>query len=275
MTIATVSNERDLAHLDELPVELIDELPIGTDDADTATTRSGLGNSFDRVQAGIQGWLRHWEPLRLPAFTAVRDVMPGVDRGRSSLQAARTQPDGAVRLTASLYDPPGRDGDPLAWSRNWASTAVLPPAREAGRLYYRFRVSSRLVLDGQAALSLVSTSVNFGVVADAAKASPFHVTGFATPIARPLMGVQCRPDEDASASQVFEGSIAVRQGETPAMAFVIGTDLLFENGWIRMHEGSSTWIGPTEPGASGTIEFRYAPAAMLRLLGRLDEPHVA
>ncbi len=275
MTIATVSNERDLAHLDELPVDLIDELPVGTDDADTATTRSGLGNSFDRVQAGIQGWLRHWEPLRLPAFTAVRDVMPDEDRGRSSLQAAPTQPDGAVRLTASLYDPPNRDGDPLAWSRNWASMAVLPPAREAGRLYYRFRVSSRLVLDGQAALSLVSTSVNFGVVADAAKASPFHVAGFATPIARPLMGVQCRADQDASASQVFEGSIAVRQGETPAMAFVIGTDLLFENGWVRVHEGSSTWIGPTEPGASGTIEFRYAPAAVLRLLGRLDEPHVA
>ena len=275
MTIATVSNERDLDRLDELPVDLIDELPVGTDDADTATTRSGLGNSFDRVQAGIQGWLRHWEPLRLPAFTAVRDVMPGADRGRSSLQAAPTQPDGAVRLTASHYDPPNRDGDPLAWSRNWASMAVLPPAREAGRLYYRFRVSSRLVLDGQAALSLVSTSVNFGVVADAAKASPFHVAGFATPIARPLMGVQCRADQDASASQVFEGSIAVRQGETPAMAFVIGTDLLFEDGWVRVHEGSSTWIGPTEPGASGTIEFRYAPAAMLRLLGRLDEPHVA
>ncbi|MEF3403671.1 hypothetical protein [Agromyces sp. CCNWLW203] len=275
MTIATVSNERDLAHLDELPVDLIDELPVGTDEADTATTRSGLGNSFDRVQAGIQGWLRHWEPLRLPAFTAVRDVMPDGDRGRSSLQAAPTQPDGAVRLTASLYDPPNRDGEPLAWSRNWASLAVLPPARESGRLFYRFRVSSRLVLDGQAALSLVSTSVNFGVVSDVAKASPFHVTGFATPIARPLMGVQCREDQDAAASQVFEGSIAVRQGESPAMAFVIGTDLLFENGWVRMHEGSSTWIGPTEPGASGTIEFRYAPAAMLRLLSRLDEPHVA
>jgi hypothetical protein len=274
MTIATVSSERDLAHLDELPVDLIDELPDGADDTDTATTRNGLGSSFDRVQAAIQGWLRHWEPLRLPAFTAVRDVMPDGDRGRSSLQAAPTRPDGAVRLTASLYDPPNRGGDPLAWSRNWASLAVLPPAREAGRLFYRFRVSSRLVLDGQAALSLVSTSVNFGVVADAAKSSPFQAAGFATPIIRPLVGVQCREDQDASASQVFEGSIAVRQGETPAMAFVIGTDLLFENGWVRMHEGSSTWIGQPDPGASGTIEFRYAPAAMLRLLGRIDEPHV-
>ena len=97
--------------------------------------------------------------------------------------------------------------------------------------------------------------------------------GFATPIARPLVGVQAREDQDASASQVFEGSIAVRQGDTPAMAFVIGTDLLFDNGWVRVHEGSSTWIGPSEPGASGTVEFRYAPAAMLRLMGRLDEPH--
>ena len=129
------------------------------------------------------------------------------------------------------------------------------------------------MLDGQAAISLVSTSVNFGIVADAAKASPFRAPGFATPIARPLVGVQSRADQDASASQAFEGSIAVRQGETPAMAFVIGTDVLFEDGWVRMHEGSSTWIGPSEPGASGTVEFRYVPAAMLRMLDRLDEPH--
>lgn len=272
MTIATVSDARDLARLSELPVDLIDELPNAADDR-RAPSRAGFGDSFDRIQAGIQGWLRHWEPQRLPAFTAVRDVMPASSRGRSELQAAPTRDDGAVRITASLYDPPSREGDPLNWSRNWASVAVLPPAREAGRLYYRFSVSSRLVLDGQAALSLASTSVNFGVVADAAKSSPFETDGFATPIARPLVGVQCREDQDAQASQVFEGSIAVRQGDTPAMAFVIGTDLLFQDGWVRVHEGSSTWIGPAGPGASGTVEFRYAPAAMLRLLGRLDEPH--
>ena len=271
MTIATVSSARDLSRLEELPVDLIDDLPNASDDA--PASRAGFGDSFDRIQAGIQGWLRHWEPQHLPAFTAVRDEMPESDRGRSALQAAPTKPDGAVRVTAALYDPPNRDGGPLSWSRNWASVAVLPPAREAGRLYYRFSVSSRLVLDGQAALSLASTSVNFGVVADAAKASPFEAPGFASPIARPLVGVQCREDQDAQASQVFEGSIAVRQGDTPAMAFVIGTDLLFEDGWVRVHEGSSTWIGPAGPGASGTVEFRYAPAAMLRLLERLDEPH--
>ena len=272
MTIATVSSARDLSRLTDLPVDLIDELPNAADDGRTPS-RAGFGDSFDRIQAGIQGWLRHWEPQRLPAFTAVRDVMPESSRGRSELQAAPTRDDGAVRVTAALYDPPNRGGGPLNWSRNWASVAVLPPAREAGRLYYRFSVSSRLVLDGQAALSLASTSVNFGVVADAAKASPFETPGFATPIVRPLVGVQCREDQDAQASQVFEGSIAVRQGDTPAMAFVIGTDLLFEDGWVRVHEGSSTWIGPAGPGASGTVEFRYAPAAMLRLLGRLDEPH--
>lgn len=272
MTIATVSSARDLSRLDELPVDLIDDLPNASYDT-SASSRAGFGDSFDRIQAGIQGWLRHWEPQRLPAFTAVRDVSPESDRGRSALQAANTQADGAVRVTAALYDPPNREGGPLSWSRNWASVAVLPPAREAGRLFYRFSVSSRLVLDGQASLSLVSTSVNFGVVADAAKASPFQAPGFATPIARPLVGVQCREDQDAQASQVFEGSIAVRQGDTPAMAFVIGTDLLFQDGWVRVHEGSSTWISPAGPGASGTVEFRYAPAAMLRLLGRLDEPH--
>ena len=272
MTIATVSSARDLSRVDELPVDLIDDLPNAADDT-PSSSRAGFGDSFDRIQAGIQGWLRHWEPQRLPAFTPVRDVSPESDRGRSALQAAPAQADGAVRVTAALYDPPNRGGEPLSWSRNWASVAVLPPAREAGRLYYRFSASSRLVLDGHASLSLVSTSVNFGVVADAAKASPFQAAGFATPIARPLVGVQCREDQDAQASQVFEGSIAVRQGDTPAMAFVVGTDLLFQDGWVRVHEGSSTWIGPAGAGASGTVEFRYAPAAMLRILGRLDEPH--
>ena len=215
------------------------------------------------MRADIQDWLRHWEPARIPAFTAARHVAPDAGEHSSALKSAPTTGDGAVRITASLYDPPNRAGEPLFWSRNWASVALLPPAPEAGRLYYRFRVSSRLVLDGAADLSLVSTSVHFGIVADAAKSSPFQTQGFATPLARPLVGVQCRSDAEAIASQVFEGSITVRQGERPAMAFVIGTDLLFNDGWVRVHEGSSTWIGPTD-GASGIVEYRYAPAALLR-----------
>lgn len=272
MTLATVSGARDLTRVEELPVDLIDDLPNAADRA-AAASHPGLGDSFDRIQAGIQGWLRHWEPQRLSAFAPVRDVAPEGGSSRSGLRSAEPRADGAVRVTAALFDPPNRDGDPLAWSRNWATVAVLPPAREAGRLYYRFRAASRLVLDGRASLSLVSTSVNFGVVADAAKASPFDAPGFATPVARPLVGVQCREDQDAESSHVIEGSIAVRQGDTPAMAFVIGIDLLFEDGWVRVHEGSSTWIGPAGPGASGTVEFRYAPAALLRLLDGLDEGH--
>ena len=71
MTIATVTGARDLSRFEELPVELIDDLPNAADDA-ASSSRSGFGDSFDRVQAGIQGWLRHWEPQRLPAFTPVR-----------------------------------------------------------------------------------------------------------------------------------------------------------------------------------------------------------
>jgi len=279
MTIAPVTDLREVRDArdvraasdpERLPLELIDDLPNVTGDGGR---RRGLGDSFDRVHGEVQSWLRTWHARRLPAFTAVRDVSPAAEHGTSGLRSSAAAPDGAVRVTASLYDPPTRDGGPLGWSRNWASVAVLPPAREAGRLYYRFRVSSRLVLDGQADLSLVSTSVHFGIVADAAKANPFEAPGFTAPLVRPLVGVQCRAEQDASSTQVFEGSIAVRQGETPSMAFVIGTELLFENGWVRVHEGSSTWIGPVEPGATGTLEYRYAPTALLRVLGHLDEPH--
>ena len=275
MTIATLparaatAAARTRADAVRLPVELLEELGSGAAPA-SADTRDAdrLGAGFDALQSEMQTWLRHWDPVPLPAFTAVRDVTPESERGPSALRAAATRDDGAVRVTASLYDPPGRLGGALGWSRNWATSAVLPAAPEAGRLFYRFRVSSRLLLDGRAALSLISTSVNFGIVADAAKANPFEARGFATPIARPLVGVQAREDAVADATQAFEGSIAVRQGDTPALAFVIGTDVLFQDGWVRVHEGSSTWIGSAEPGASGTVEVRYVPAAMLRFFDR-------
>ncbi|GAA1847559.1 hypothetical protein [Agromyces salentinus] len=275
MSIAPVTDLRDVrdardvratADLDQLPLDLIDDLPNAADDGGR---RRSPGESFDRVHGEVQAWLRTWHPRRLPTFTPVRDVAPETERGTSGLKSSVAAPDGAVRVSASLYDPPTRHGEPLGWSRNWASALTLPTAREAGRLYYRFRVSSRLVLDGQADLSLVSTAVHFGIVPDAAKGSPFEAPGFSSPLVRPLVGVQCRADQDASSTQVVEGSIAVRQGETPAMAFVVGTELLFENGWVRVHEGSSTWIGPVEPGATGTIEYRFAPASLLRVLGHL------
>ena len=175
MTIATLparaatAAARTRADAVRLPVELLAELGSGAAPA-SADTRDAdrLGAGFDAIQSEMQTWLRHWDPVPLPAFTAVRDVTPESERGPSSLRAAATRDDGAVRVTASLYDPPGRVGGALGWSRNWASRTVLPAAPEAGRLFYRFRVSSRLVLDGQAALSLLSTSVNFGIVADAA-----------------------------------------------------------------------------------------------------------
>jgi hypothetical protein len=225
-----------------------------------------LGDGFDDVGRRMRAWLRQWEPVALPAFEPVRDSHPESER-RSSLRSPEPRPDGAVRVTASLYDPPTRNGAPLAWSRNWVSVATLPRATEPGRLHYRFSVGSRLVLDGQAETSLVSTSLNFGIVADAATASPFEAPGFATPIARPLVAVQCREDADADSVQEFEGSIDLEAGDTPAIAFVIGTDVLFRDGWVRVHEGSSSWVGPAGAGPSGTIEARFTPTPLLAMFG--------
>ncbi|WP_127792843.1 hypothetical protein [Agromyces sp. LHK192] len=244
---------------------------------DTASTGAGiastetlpaeaLGDGFDGVHGRIRDWLRSWDQVHLPAFEAVRDSFPAEER-RSSLRAAPTRADGAVRVTASLYDPPTRSGAPYAWSRNWVSVVELPKTVEAGRLHYRFSVGSRLVLDGQAETGLVSTSLNFGLVADAATASPFDAPGFSTPLCRPLVAVQCREDADADAQHAFEGSIDVEAGDQPAMAFVIGTDVVFRDGWARIHEGSSTWIGMAGRGGSGTIEVRFTPAPMLALFG--------
>ncbi|QAY74641.1 hypothetical protein ET445_16200 [Agromyces protaetiae] len=225
-----------------------------------------LGAAFSPVQDRIRDWLRRWDAVALPAFEPVRDIHPDDER-RSSMQTVPGRADGAARVTASFYDPPTRQGEARVWSRNWLSAVVLPKATEAGRLHFRFGVGSRLVLDGQSETGLVSTSVHLGVVADAASASPLDAPGFHTPIARPLVAVPFREDADADASQTFEGSIDLQAGDAPAFAFVLGTDVVFREGWARIHEGSSTWVGPAGAGPTGAFEVRFTPADLLARFG--------
>ncbi|MCK8608586.1 hypothetical protein [Agromyces sp. C10] len=224
------------------------------------------GPDFDALRARLQAWLREWDTQRLPAFEQARTVTPAGER-HSSLRSAPTRTDGAVRITASLYDAPNRQGEPLAWSRNWASAVVLPTAPADGRVFYRFRVGSRLVLDGRAETALASTSVHVGVVPDAASASPFDAPGFATPVVRPLVGVEAREDVDARAEHDVEGSIAVRAGQSPVLGIVFGADVVFRDGWMRVHEGSGLWVGTAGGGPTGSVEIRFAPDALLDLFG--------
>ncbi|MFC9917559.1 hypothetical protein [Agromyces binzhouensis] len=245
---------RDLAALLATPATVEDEAPASPEP------------TFDALRSRLQSWLREWDTQRLPAFEQARSVAPAGERP-TSLRAAPTRTDGAVRITASLYDPPSRGGDPLAWTRNWVTAVVLPTAPADGRVFYRFRVGSRLVLDGRAETALVSTSVHVGVVADAATGSPFDVPGFATPALRPLVGVTAREDVDAHAEQDIEGSIAVRAGESPVIGIVVGTDIVFRDGWMRVHEGSGLWVGAADRGPTGSVEVRFAPDALLDLFG--------
>jgi hypothetical protein len=261
MTIAPLPARTDAPdRLPDFPADLVSAL--GAPSTRASSRPADLGRAFANVDAQVVAWLKLWRQERLPAFSAVREIAPA--GGHGILNAAPTAADGAVRLTANLYDAPGRVGDPLVWSRNWASTTSLPAAPEDGRLFYRFRVSSRLVLDGQAAASAVSTSLHFGIVGNSAKSTPFRANGFTTPVARPFTDTQARPETAVDASQVIEGSVAVRAGDVPSVAFVLGTDIALADGWIRLYGGSGSWIGPAEPGGSGTIEFRYAPTSILR-----------
>ena len=229
-------------------------------------TIADAGPGFDQLRGRLQAWLREWDVQRLPAFEQARTVSPDGER-HSALRSGATRADGAVRITASLYDPPNRFGDALAWSRNWVSAAVLPAAPADGRLFYRFRAGSRLVLDGRAETALASTSVHVGVTADVATMSPFDAPGFATPVVRPLVGVEAREDVDARAEHDIEGSIDVRAGDSPAIAVVFGADVVFRDGWMRVHEGSGLWVGSAGGGPTGSIEVRFAPAALLDLFG--------
>ncbi|WP_350347390.1 hypothetical protein ABIQ69_12195 [Agromyces sp. G08B096] len=267
-TRAEAARTEATPHRPEPPYDRIAALgdPSAIEATDTLPA-DALGDGFDDLHSRMRDWLRRWELVPVPAFEPVRDAFPAVEQ-RSSLRSPATRADGAVRVTASLYDPPTRAGAPLAWSRNWVSVVPLPRAEEAGRLHYRFAVGSRLVLDGQAETSLVSTSLNVGVVADSATASPFDAPGFATPIARPLVAVQCREDAEADATQSFEGSVDVEAGDSPVLAFVMGIDVVFRDGWVRIHEGSSSWVGPAASGATGGIEVRFTPAPLLAMFGR-------
>lgn len=235
-------------------------------DAPPTDAATQTGPAFDELRARLQSWLREWDTQRLPAFEQARTIAPDGER-HSSLRSAPTRTDGAVRITASLYDPPSRTGGPLAWSRHWASAVVLPAAPADGRVFYRFRVGSRLVLDGRAETALASTSVHVGVVPDSASASPFDAPGFATPVARPLVGVEAREDVDARAEHDVEGSIEVRAGQSPVLGVVFGADVVFRDGWMRVHEGSGLWVGASGGGPTGSVEIRFAPGALLDLFG--------
>lgn len=235
-------------------------------DAPPTEAPAETGPDFDALRARLQAWLREWDTQRLPAFEQARTVSPDGER-HSPLRSAPTRTDGAVRITSSLYDPPNRQGGTLAWSRNWASAVVLPAAPADGRVFYRFRVGSRLVLDGRAETALASTSVHVGVVADAASASPFDAPGFATPAVRPLVGVEAREDVDARAEHDVEGSIAVRSGQSPVLGIVFGADIVFRDGWMRVHEGSGLWVGAAGGGPTGSVEIRFVPDALLDLFG--------
>lgn len=248
---AVLSSRDLLAALDTPPVE---------------EPQAPTAPSFDELRANLQSWLREWDTQRLPAFEQARTVMPEGER-TSALRSGPTRADGAVRITASLYDAPNRQGEAFAWSRNWVTAAVLPAAPVDGRLYYRFRAGSRLVLDGRAETALASTSVHVGVTADAATSSPFDAPGFGTPVCRPLVGVEAREDVDARAEHDIEGAIDLRAGDSPAIAIVLGADIVFRDGWMRVHEGSGLWIGSAGGGPTGSIEVRFAPSALLDLFG--------
>jgi hypothetical protein len=247
-----VLSARDLAAALETP-------PV--DDA-----RVAAAPGFDELRGRLQTWLREWDTQRLPAFEQARTVTPAGER-TSALRSAATRADGAIRITASLYDAPNRQGDALAWSRHWVSAAVLPAAPVDGRLFYRFRAGSRLVLDGRAETALASTSVHVGVTANAATSSPFDAPGFGTPVCRPLVGVEAREDVDARTEHDIEGSIDLRAGDAPAIAIVLGADVVFRDGWMRVHEGSGLWVGSAGGGPTGSIEVRFAPTALLDLFG--------
>ena len=94
-------------------VAALDAPPL--DDAPVAA-RPG----FEELRGRLQTWLREWDTQRLPAFEQARTVTPDGER-TSALRAATTRADGAVRITASLYDAPNRQGEALAWAGNWVT----------------------------------------------------------------------------------------------------------------------------------------------------------
>ena len=65
----------------------------------------------------------------------------------------------------------------------------------------------------------------------------------------------------------IEGSIAVRAGESPVIGIVVGADIVFRDGWMRVHEGSGLWVGAADRGPTGSVEVRFAPDALLDLFG--------
>ena len=276
MTIATVSNAREhLAHSTNFP---------STSSTTCRTPTTTPGRPRRRGTASATRSTASRPASRAGSATGSRCVCPrsppcATRCPRATADAARcgprrrspTAPCASPRASTTRRTARAR---PLSWSRNWASVAVLPPARDAGRLYYRFRVSSRLVLDGQASTQPRLDERELRHRGRRREGEPVRGPGLRDPDRPPArrragprgpgrLGVAGVRGLDRRAPGRHPGD-GVRDRHRPAVRATAG---------CACTRGRAPGSAPTEPGASGTIEFRYAPAAMLRLIGRLDEPH--
>lgn len=201
-----------------------------------------------------------WQSLQLPRFHESRRVVPD---GAGWLAAAALEHAGFA-YAGGLSDV-SRATQPAHWSIAWTSFAPIPAAPLDGLLHYRFQVCGEFRAIAEATSLSLTGSLWFGVVGDSDTSSPFLVSGFDIPVATPVRAALTGPHARrlrAGGEHVVEGSVPVAADAIPSMAFVLGTDVLLQDGWAAIERGGvcRTWIEPVgSPGGVGSIEYRYEP----------------
>lgn len=230
-----------------------------------------FGGRFSDLADAVTAWLDGWKRLRLPEFVESRHLHPA-DRGWFQTYPIR----GGFAFTGSIVDELDTE-PPSYWSTTWTTFSRLLAAPRSGRMFYRFRVRGSVHGVSDAAFLSVANSAYFGVVGDADSTSPFFVPGFNLPIAAPIRavlgGARGTRRVTADGDQTIEGSIEVTAGKTPAIALVLGTDILLQDGFLELERASMcrNLVEGIGPGAgSGVLEYRFEPAEIVALTPSFD-----
>lgn len=217
---------------------------------------------FSDVRDAVLRWANEpWRLQRVPAFTEESHQHPPPP----SWIVAAPQSNRGFAYNGGITVP---EGAPfvLAYLR-WRTRVTFPaPALVMSRLYYRFRLNGRFRADCGGQLVSLGQSANIGVSANNATSSPFDDPKF--PVWR-RFGVEAEHSGGApgaayriadSGNAVFEGSLLVRPGSTPALALRLNADMFLSKSWVNYQYGgpNEVWVS-TADGGDGYVEYRYVP----------------
>jgi hypothetical protein len=227
---------------------------------------------LDRAVISTTNRLAPWSILELPDMTEGIYSPPGTSDATGDLITLHLYSGGLAfggspggQLTADSSPPAER-----WWTRTWRNSVVFPPAPFAGRLYYRFAVDCEcnLFMDPVEGGS-IQTYVTLATVGDVARDRWTNWQTVGWPIIQTLPSP---PRAFGLGNIAVNGSIPVMAGNSAAIAFIYGTTISVEGGWLQLLWGNfgTRYLDASDYYAYGKLEYRFESNGWIEAIsGRL------